>query len=119
MSARLVPLFGPAYSRAMNKNTWLVLAFALTACPKAVPVTIAGSDDELVDGYSARLEEWKTKTTERCGDWCDWKKSVCDLSKAICDTSAKKPDRADFQSRCVVGQEECAKFTDNCAGCRK
>ena len=103
----------------MKMNVWLVLTVALTACPKNVPVNVAGSDDELVDGYAARLEEWKTKSTSNCADWCEWKNSVCDLSKSICTISAKKADRADFAQRCVTSQEECAKVMDNCTGCRK
>jgi hypothetical protein len=98
-----------------------VIVLCLAGCPKNVPENVAGTDDEQMDRYSAQLEEQRTRSAQdmKCDDWCNEKPNVCRISKAVCDISARKGDRADFQSKCVAAQEDCAKYSDNCSGCRK
>ena len=95
----------------------LAACFALTACPKNVTTTVAGSDDEQMDQYSSILEEYRTKTDLSCTDACSAKKKVCGISTRACDMSSKATDRADFQAKCVSAQEDCAKFNESCASC--
>ena len=107
-----------SYTRAMIRFTFALLAcLALTACPKNVTTTVAGSDDEQMDQYSSILEEYRTKTDLSCPDTCAAKKKVCGISGSTCEMSSKATDRTDFQQKCVSSQEECAKFNEACASC--
>jgi hypothetical protein len=98
-----------------------VVGLCLSGCPKNVPENVAGSEDEQMDRYSAQLEELRTRSAQdmKCDDWCGMKDKACGTSKSVCDIAAKKPDRADFQSKCVASQEDCARFTDSCSSCKK
>src|SRR5262245_10442812 len=93
----------------------------LAGCPKNVPETVSGTDEERMDQYSARLEEHRTRSAQEmtCDDWCSMKGKVCDLSTSACEISVKNAERTDFQSKCVTAQEECARFTDSCGSCKK
>ncbi len=97
------------------------VVLSLAACPKNVPDNVAGSEDEQMDRYAAQLEEVRTRSAQdmKCDDWCGMKGKTCDTAKAVCDLSAKKTERADFQSKCVAAQEDCARFTDSCSSCKK
>jgi outer membrane murein-binding lipoprotein Lpp len=97
----------------------VVLSAVLLACPKNVPVTVAGTDDEKMDQYSAQLEELKTKTDVQCSDYCTLKSKACSLSTNVCEISGRLADRADFQKKCVTAQEECARFNESCSTCPK
>jgi hypothetical protein len=98
-----------------------VFGLCLAGCPKNVPENVAGSEDEQMDRYSAQLEELRTRSAQdmKCDDWCGMKDKACGTSKSVCDIAGKKPDRADFQSKCVASQEDCARFTDSCSSCKK
>ncbi len=90
----------------------------LSACPKAPPETIAGSDDATIDSLSNQLEELRTREL-KCEDFCALKSKVCGLSGKTCDIAGKNADRADFQKHCVSSQEECARFNESCSPCQK
>lgn len=104
----------------MNRFALPLLAcIALLGCPKNIDTTVAGSDDSQMDQYSSVLEEYRTKTDLSCSDSCAAKKKVCELSNRVCEMSAKASERKDFESKCVVSQEDCAKFGESCASCSK
>jgi outer membrane murein-binding lipoprotein Lpp len=97
----------------------LALSALLVGCPKHVPVTVAGTDDEKMDQYSAQLEELKSRTDVQCSDYCSLKSKACSLSTNVCEISGRLADRADFQKKCVTAQEECARFNESCSTCPK
>src|SRR5258708_4688808 len=93
----------------------------LAGCPKNVPDNVSGTDEERMDQYSAQLEETRSRSGQdmTCDDWCSLKGKVCKTSSSVCEIAGKKTDRADFQTKCVSSQEECARFTDSCGSCKK
>lgn len=98
------------------------LALLASACPKRTPSTVAGSDDEQMDQYGAKLDELKSKVQAgepSCGDWCGMAKTVCEVSKRACEISGRNADRQDMQKRCITSQEDCATFNDRCASCSR
>lgn len=102
---------------------FLLLALSLLGCPKQAPtVGTVSSDDELVDQYSAQLEELRTRDMSgdnRCKEACPGKDKACAISESVCGIAAKKPDIAYFQTKCVASQEDCARFTEACSACAK
>ena len=94
------------------------LALASLACPKSAPSTVAGTDDEQMDGFTSQLEELRSRTDLKCDNWCSLKDKACGLSKSSCDLAGRHADREDFQKRCIASQEDCAKFVEGCASCR-
>ena len=97
----------------------LMLAAALLGCPKKADTTVAGTEEEQLDRYSARLEELRARAaaeTLPCKETCNMAREACDLSQRICDIATRKPDTA--QERCVSSQEDCARFNDSCSSCR-
>ncbi|MBL9036953.1 MAG: hypothetical protein JNG84_00430 [Archangium sp.] len=103
----------------MNRVMLTLLAVCALACPKAAPTsTVAGSDDEQMDAYSAQLEEYRTKADLSCDDSCAAKKKVCGISAKVCELATKSSERQDFQSKCVSAQEDCAKFNESCTACK-
>lgn len=93
-------------------------ALALSACPKRTETTIAGTDEEQLDRYAARLEELRTRTQSEapsCSDTCSMAREACDIAKKVCDIAVRVPDRG--QERCVAANEDCAHFNDSCASC--
>ena len=101
------------------KRLVLVAALALfsLACPKSTGSTVAGTDDEQMDGFTSHLEELRSRQDLSCDNWCSLKEKACGLSKSTCEMAGKHSDRDDFQRRCVSSQEDCAKFIEGCAGC--
>lgn len=96
------------------------LSLVLLACPKAPPATtLGGTDEENVDRLSSQLEEFHTKTDLQCSDWCSLKSKVCDVSKSLCDVAGHHADRDDYQKKCIAGQEECARYNEDCSSCSK
>lgn len=96
----------------------LLVAAALLGCPKNVDTTVAGTDEEQLDRYSARLEELRTRFQSEnvgCDETCNMAREVCDLSRRICDIATRNPERAN--DRCVSSQEDCAHFNDSCSSC--
>lgn len=101
----------------------LLLGVLCLACPKKGPTTtVAGTDDEQMDQYSAQLEEYAATTRAGelpCGDWQKMAGPVCDLSSRICEVAGRTTDRDDFQKKCIGSQEECARFNEHANSCRK
>lgn len=95
------------------------ITLGLLACPKETPSNVSGTDDEQMDSFASQLEELRTRTDLKCDEWCSLKDKACGLSKKTCDIAGKHADREDFQKRCVVSQEDCAKFVEGCASCTK
>lgn len=93
-------------------------ALALSACPKRAETTVAGTDEEQLDQYSARLEELRSRAQSEnpsCNDTCSMATEVCGIAQKVCDIATRIPDRG--QERCVAANEDCAHFNDNCASC--
>ncbi|MBX5481830.1 MAG: hypothetical protein IRZ16_08325 [Myxococcaceae bacterium] len=103
----------------MKKLMWLTLAVAvLAACPRRAETSVAGTDEEQLDQYTARLEELRTRAqaeTLSCDQNCSFATEACDLAKKICDIAARQ---STAQDRCVNANEDCARFNDACASCR-
>jgi hypothetical protein len=98
----------------------LLSAFTLTVCAKRAPTTVAGSDEEMLDRHTARLEELRVKLQAEnpgCAEKCSMTREVCDLATKICGIAEREPDR--LQGRCVSAREECASFGDACDSCRR
>ena len=107
----------------MNKPVLLAVTAALAVgCPKRLSTTLAGTDEEQLDQYSAQLEEMRSNvqaSEPKCGDWCSMATRVCDLSKNVCEIAKRHVDRNDAQRRCVASQEDCARFNDSCGSCQR
>jgi hypothetical protein len=106
----------------MNKVVPLALlsSFTLFTCAKRAPPSVAGSDEEMLDRYAARLEELRVKLQAEnpgCAEKCSMTREVCDLSMKICEIAERQPER--LQARCVSAREECASFGDACTSCRR
>jgi len=93
------------------------LSLCLFACPKSTTTTVAGSDDEQMDRYSAQLEEIRTRVDVPCNEVCSLKAKACDISSSVCAIAAKASDRDDFQKKCAQSQEDCASLSGKCASC--
>lgn len=106
----------------MNRLVLVSLAASLflLACPKNTGgPQLGGTDDEKMDQLSAQLEEYRTKTSSECSEQCDLKSKVCKLSDTVCEISGRNADRPEYQKKCVTSQEECARFNEQCSGCKK
>jgi hypothetical protein len=91
-------------------------------CPKHVPTTVSGSDDDQVDQDASKLEELRTRAQGadiKCADWCQMSKVACEISKRVCEIAGRHVDRQDLQSKCGNGQEDCAQYNDRCAACSR
>ena len=97
----------------------LALAACLFGCPKSAPANVAGNDDEQLDVISSQLEELRTKEGLKCDEWCSLKEKACGLSKTSCEIAGRHADRDEMQKRCIASQEDCARFNEACASCRK
>jgi len=92
--------------------------FVLGACPKRVPSTVSGSDDEQVDRYAAKLEELKERApTEMCPNWCPVSRTACEAAHRTCEIAGRHTDRTDLQDKCASANEDCAQYTDRCHTC--
>lgn len=100
---------------------WLgaLAALVLTACPRPVVTTVAGSETEQLDQYAAQLEELRTRSDLSCDDFCNLKPKACGISKSVCDIAGQNTSNEDFQKRCGQSQEDCARFNESCASCKK
>lgn len=93
---------------------------ALLACTRRAPTNVAGSDEEMLDRHTARLEELRVRLQAEnpgCPEKCAMTQEVCTLATKSCEIAEREPER--LQARCVSAQEECAKFGDACASCRR
>lgn len=96
----------------------LLLGAFLAGCPKqTTDTTVAGTDEQQLDQYSARLEELRTRLAAEpppCEETCKLAKEVCTISQRVCDIATRRPDA---QDRCVAANEDCARFNDTCGTC--
>jgi hypothetical protein len=98
----------------------LLPTFVFFACAKRAPATVAGSEEEMIDRHTARLEELRVKLQAEnpgCEQTCSMRREVCDLAIKICEIGEHQPER--LQAHCVSAQEQCAAFGDACASCRR
>ncbi len=113
----------PRATFRMRKQTaFLLLGVQLlcAGCPKRADTSVAGSDDDTLDGYSAKLDELKSRAQDQmpaCPEPCSLARQACELSRQICEVSSRHADRPDMQQRCTGSQEDCARFNDACARC--
>ena len=98
----------------------LISCLALMACARRVETSVAGTDEEMLDRYTARLEELSVRSHAQsvsCNELCAINQEGCDLARKICDIAARQPER--LGGRCASAQEECARFGDACVSCRR
>ena len=99
----------------------LLMAVPLFGCPRNVPETVAGSDDDMLDHYGAKHEELRARSRAPeldCEDRCKIALEGCELGRRICEVASRNENRVDMQRRCTEAQEECSSFNDGCARCR-
>ena len=98
----------------------LALCLALVGCPKKAPLNVTGSDDDLLDQYSAQLEELRVRGQSEgltCGVSREIATKACELSRSTCQVGQRLKDRPDVEKKCVAAQEDCAQFNDRAAHC--
>lgn len=97
-----------------------LLACALLACAHSSAPAGGGTDDEVLDRYTARFEELRSRAAlaKSCPDTCQIAREGCEAARSVCEVTARHPDRKDLPPRCTVAQESCAHFNDGCAGCQ-
>jgi hypothetical protein len=98
-----------------------LLTLALVGCPKQVDTRVAGSDDDQLTTYEARLEELRARGSAgelSCADQCTLSTQTCDVAEGLCAVVARHPARADLPQRCARARESCAEKTDGCTRCR-
>jgi methylaspartate ammonia-lyase len=106
----------------MRAASLALLTLVLVGCPKQVDTTrVAGSDDEQLATYEARLEELRSRGAggeTSCEERCTQATQTCEVAEDFCELVARHPDRGDLTRRCVQAQESCAETTDGCTRCR-
>jgi hypothetical protein len=98
-----------------------LLMLAAVGCPKQVDTRVAGSDDDQLTTYEARLEELRSRGTNgnlTCSDRCTISTQTCGVAKSLCDVVSQHPDRTDLPERCARASESCAETTNTCASCQ-
>ncbi|HYO72434.1 MAG TPA: hypothetical protein VEU33_40825 [Archangium sp.] len=98
-----------------------LLTLVLMGCPKQVDTRVAGSDDDQLTTYEARLEElraWSSAGELSCPDQCTLSTETCEVAEALCGVVARHPGRTDLPPRCARARESCAERTDGCTRCR-
>lgn len=89
----------------------------LLACPRQAPLTVAGSDDQSMDEYSAQLEEIRARGDIGCDDAQSIRKKACGIAQSVCRLASKSPERKEFETQCVTAQETCAGLNEMHARC--
>ena len=106
----------------MRAASLVLLTVALVGCPKQVDTSrVAGSDDDQIAAYEARLEELRARGSTgeaSCSDQCSLSRQTCRVSEDLCNVVSRHPDRTDLPRRCAQARESCAGTTDNCTRCR-
>jgi hypothetical protein len=105
----------------MRVASLALLTLALMGCPKQVDTRVAGSDDDQLTTYEARLEELRARGSAgelSCSDECTLSTQTCDVAEALCEVVARHRDRTDLPQRCARARESCAEKTDGCTRCR-
>jgi hypothetical protein len=105
----------------MRVASLALLMLAVVGCPKQVDTRVAGSDDDQLTTYEARLEELRSRGTNgnlSCSDRCTLSTQTCGVAKNLCDVVENHPDREDLPERCARASESCAETTNTCASCQ-
>jgi len=106
----------------MRATLLALLTLVLMGCPKQVDNTrVAGTDDEVLALYEARLEELRSRASTRgisCEEGCTLTQQTCAVAEELCAVVSQHEDRPDLPSRCAQARESCAEGTDNCTRCR-
>jgi len=98
----------------------VLLPLVLVGCLKQVEGRVAGSDDEQLAAYEAKLEELRARGAGEpsCAEQCDVATQTCGVAEHLCAVVERHPDRTDLPSRCVQARESCATGTERCTSCR-
>ncbi|HEX8823297.1 MAG TPA: hypothetical protein VF794_25440 [Archangium sp.] len=105
----------------MRAASLALLTLVLVGCPKQVDTRVAGSDDEQLATYEARLEELRSRASMRdlaCEDECSLGRETCEVAEDLCEVVSRNQDRPDLPRRCAKAREACAEGTDGCARCQ-
>jgi hypothetical protein len=105
----------------MRVASLALLTVVLVGCPKQVDTRVAGSNDDQLATYEARLEELRSRGTAgdlSCSDRCSLATQTCEVSRNLCAVVEHHPDRRDLPQRCTRAQESCAEGTESCTRCR-
>lgn len=105
----------------MRVASLALLMLAVVGCPKQVDTRVAGSDDDQLTTYETRLEELRSRGTNRnlsCSERCTLANQTCGVSRNLCDVVSQHPDRADLPERCARASESCAETTNTCSSCQ-
>lgn len=105
----------------MRTASLVLLTVVLMGCPKKVDTRAAGSNDDQLATYEARLEELRSRGTVgdlSCPDRCGLATQTCDVSESLCGVVAQHPDRTDLPQRCTRARESCAESMESCTRCQ-
>ncbi|WNG46370.1 hypothetical protein F0U60_21310 [Archangium minus] len=106
----------------MRAASLALLTLALVGCPKQVDNRVAGSDDDQLTAYEARLEELRARGASdgdpTCSDRCTLSTQTCGVAENLCEVVADHPERTDLPQRCIRARESCAETTDSCKRCQ-
>jgi hypothetical protein len=105
----------------MRAANLVLLTLILMGCPKQVDGRVAGSDDDQLTTYEARLEELRSRGSAgdlSCWDQCTLSTQTCGVAEDLCGVVERHPDRTDLPRRCARARESCAETTDGCTRCR-
>jgi hypothetical protein len=105
----------------MRAASLVLLTVVLVGCPKQVDTRVAGSNDDQLAAYEARLEELRSRGTAgdlACPDRCTLATQTCEVSENLCSVVTHHPDRTDLPQRCTRARESCAESTESCTRCR-
>ncbi|PTL76084.1 hypothetical protein [Vitiosangium sp. GDMCC 1.1324] len=104
----------------MRAASLALLTLALVGCPKQMETRVAGSDDDQLTTYEARLEELRSRGEAgnlSCSDRCTLSTQTCAVSEDLCGVVARHPERTDLPPRCARARESCAETTERCTRC--
>ncbi len=105
----------------MRATLLALLTLVLAGCPKQMDTRVAGSEDDQLASYEAKLEELRSRASERntsCEEGCTLAQETCVVAENLCALVSRHEDRTDLPSRCATARESCAQGTDSCTRCR-
>jgi hypothetical protein len=105
----------------MRATMLALLTLVLVGCPKQVDTRVAGTDDDQLALYEAKLEELRSRASARdtsCEEGCTLTRETCEVAENLCAVVSRNEDRADLPRRCTRARESCAEGTDSCTRCR-
>lgn len=98
-----------------------LLTLLLAGCPRQVEPRVAGTDDDQIASYEARLEELRSRGSTGepgCEDLCTLSRQICGVAENLCSLVADHPDRTDLPAHCTQARESCAEKTGTCDRCK-